>query len=66
MATAEAVRHVLRVRRVGRASEAMLVISCSNQDSPLKVPLRFLDPKARPRKGSELPTPPREEHGHRH
>lgn len=60
----EAVRHVLRVRRVGRAPEAMLVIACSNQDSPLKVPLRFLDPKARPRKGSEPPPP--EEHGHRH
>ncbi|MDP1830876.1 MAG: hypothetical protein Q8K67_02370 [Geothrix sp.] len=63
---AEAARHVLRIRRVGHAPEAMLVLECSNQDAPLKVPLRFLDPKARPAKGAVPPPPPPGEHGHRH
>lgn len=44
----EAARHVLRIRRTGRQEEAMLILTCSNLDAPLKVPLRFLDPKARP------------------
>jgi len=61
----EAVRHVLRVRRTGRRAEAMLVLRCSNLEEPLKVPLRFLDPKARPPK-EVLPVPSPEEHGHRH
>jgi hypothetical protein len=62
----EASRQVLRVRRVGRNPEAMLVLECSNQDTPLKVPLRFLDPNARPAKGTAPVAPPPEEHGHRH
>ena len=63
----EAARHVLRIRRTGRRVEAMLVLRCSNQEEPLKVPLRFLDPKARPPKGSVPPPPPVDEHqGHRH
>lgn len=63
----EAARQVLRIRRTGRTVEAMLVLHCSNQEMPLKVPLRFLDPKARPAKGSVPPPPPVDEHhGHRH
>ncbi|GLH73143.1 hypothetical protein GETHLI_16450 [Geothrix limicola] len=42
----EAVRHTLRVRRTGRQTEAVLVLRCSNQETPLQVPLRFLDPGA--------------------
>ena len=59
-------RHVLRVRRVGHATDAMLVLECSNQDTPLKVPLRFLDPNARPPKGTMPVPPPPEDHGHQH
>ena len=44
---AESVRHMVRVRRTGRTTEAMLVLHCSNMDAPLRVPLRFLDPAAR-------------------
>lgn len=58
-------RQVLRVRRTGKNPEAMLVLECSNQDTPLKVPLRFLDPRARPTRISE-PAPPPEQHGHQH
>ena len=58
-------RHLLRVRRTGATPEAMLVLECSNQEEPLRVPLRFLDPKARPPKGSR-PAPPVEDHGHHH
>ncbi len=63
--TGEANRHTIRVRRTGSTPEAMLVLECSNQEEPLKVPLRFLDPKARPPKGSRPAAPP-EEHGHHH
>ena len=63
--TPEATRHLLRVRRTGATPEAMLVLECSNLEEPLRVPLRFLDPKARPPKGSR-PTPPVEDHGHHH
>ncbi|HJV47986.1 MAG TPA: hypothetical protein VJ549_01805 [Geothrix sp.] len=42
----EAVRHTLRVRRTGHLPEAVLVLRCSNQEAPLQVPLRFLDPEA--------------------
>ena len=62
---AESARHMLRVRRTGTRPEAMLVLECSNQEDPLRVPLRFLDPKARPPKGSR-PAPPVEDHGHHH
>lgn len=63
----EADRHVLRVRRTGKAAEAMLVLTCSNLDDPLRVPLRFLDPGARPAKGAVPPPPPPvEEHPHGH
>lgn len=61
----EGERHVLRVRRTGATPEAMLVLECSNQEGALKVPLRFLDPKAKPPKDSR-PTPPPEEPGHHH
>jgi hypothetical protein len=60
----ESVRHVLRIRRVGRTPEAMLMLTCSNQDTPLKVPLRFLDPNVRPAKGTAPIPPPPEEHRH--
>jgi len=56
---------VIRVRRTGVTPEAMLVLECSNQEEPLRVPLRFLDPKARPPKGSR-PAPPPEDPGHHH
>ena len=62
----EATRHVLRIRRVGRIPEAMLVLQCSNQDTPLRVPLRFLDPNARPAKGAVATPALLEDHGHRH
>lgn len=62
----EATRHVLRIRRVGRTPDAMLVLECSNQDGLLKVPLRFLDPNARPAKGAVAVPGPPEDHGHRH
>lgn len=58
----ESARHTLRVRRTGRQSEAMLVLTCSNQDSPLKVPLRFLDPAAKP----THPATPAPEPDHHH
>jgi hypothetical protein len=58
-------RHLLRVRRAGQAAEAMLVLACSNQDEPLRVPLRFLDPRARP--AVILPPPVTSaEHEHQH
>jgi hypothetical protein len=62
---AESARHTLRVRRTGHQAEAILVLQCSNQEVPLKVPLRFLDPKAPPPKEA-VPALPPEEHGHRH
>lgn len=64
----EAARHLLRVRRTGRSREGLLLIECSNLDGPLKVPLRFLDPKARPGKASAPapPPPPAPRHEHRH
>ena len=43
----EAARQVLRIRRTGSSPEALLVLRCSNMDEPLRVPLRFLDPRAR-------------------
>lgn len=61
----EATRHVLRVRRMGRMAEAILVLRCSNLEEPLKVPLRFLDPKARPPKAT-VPAPTPEAHEHHH
>jgi len=62
----EAARHVLRVRRVGKVPEAMLVLTCSNLEEPLLVPLRFLDPAVRPGKVT-LPAPaPEEAHHHGH
>jgi len=62
----EAARHVLRVRRRGQSREGMLLIHCSNLDGPLKVPLRFLDPKARPGKASAPTQLPEQRHEHRH
>jgi hypothetical protein len=63
---AESIRHTLRVRRTGRNPEAILVLECSNQETPLKVPLRLLDPKARSPKGAEPVAPPPEEPNLRH
>lgn len=61
----ESARQVLRIRRTGTTAEALLLIHCSNLEEPLKVPLRFLDPKARPAKGTTVaPPPPEEEHHH--
>ncbi len=64
----EAARHLLRVRRTGRSPEGLLLIQCSNQDGPIKVPLRFLDPRARPSKAAAPSTPatPETRHEHRH
>ena len=60
--TGEAPRHVLRVRRTGTHPEAMLILHCSNLDFPLKVPLRFLDPGARPKEMSPLKLETEEHH----
>jgi hypothetical protein len=62
--TVEATRQVLRIRRTGTAPEALLLVHCSNLEEPLQVPLRFLDPKARPAKGAAPTPPPAEEHHH--
>lgn len=63
----EAARHLLRIRRTGRSREGLLLLECSNLEGPLKVPLRFLDPKARPSKASAPPAPlPEQGHGHEH
>jgi hypothetical protein len=61
----ESAQHTIRVRRTGSSPEAMLVLECSNQEGPLQVPLRFLDPKAPPPKGNR-PAPPPEDPGHHH
>ena len=62
----DSVRHTLRVRRTGQNPEAMLVLGCSNLDAPMKVPLRFLDPRVRPAKGM-VPAPPLpQDYGHHH
>jgi hypothetical protein len=60
-----AARQVLRIRRTGATAEALLLVHCSNLVEPLKVPLRYLDPKARPAKGTVPPPPSAEEHHHR-
>ncbi|WP_243302420.1 hypothetical protein [Geothrix oryzisoli] len=60
----EAVRQVLRIRRTGSAQEALLLVHCSNLDEPLQVPLRYLDPRARPEKGAVPPPLPAEEPHH--
>ncbi len=59
-------RHLLRIRRVGHPQEAMLVLTCSNSDTPLKVPLRYLDPTARPARtpAATPPKPGAQEHRH--
>jgi len=62
---AETVRHTLRVRRVGSQAEALLELRCSNQEGDLKIPLRFLDPRAKP-SGPRPAAPPPEPPGHRH
>ncbi|WP_243384001.1 hypothetical protein [Geothrix alkalitolerans] len=51
----EAARQVLRIRRTGITPEALLLVHCANLDEPLRVPLFYLDPKARPAKGSVPP-----------
>jgi hypothetical protein len=59
----EALRHRLRIQRTGTTSEAMLILQCSSMDQPLRVPLRFLDPEARP--ATVTPPPdPIDEHRH--
>jgi len=60
----EAVRHLLRIRRTGQTRDALLVLTCSNGDTPLKVPLRYLDPTARPTRDLEGPLPQPETHDH--
>lgn len=56
-------RHTLRIRRTGTRPEAMMELHCSNLDGPLKVPLRYLDPRARPAGPPPPPAPP-DEHPH--
>lgn len=58
-------RQILRVRRTGHDPEAVLLLQCLNQETPLQVPLRFLDPRARPGKNSTPQPPPPAEQGHR-
>ena len=41
-------RQVLRVRRTGKAPAAELVLTFVGVDQPLRVPLQFLDPAAKP------------------
>jgi len=60
----ESVRQTLSVRRTGHNPEAILVLECSNLEGPLKIPLRFLDPTARPPKDSQPVPPSLEEHRH--
>ena len=59
-----AARQVLRIRRTGTDAEGLLLVHCSNLEEPLQVPLRYLDPKARPAKGAVPPPRPAEEHHH--
>ncbi len=59
-------RQILRVRRTGHDPEAVLLLQCSNQEAPLQVPLRFLDPGVRPAKSATPQSPPPPEHGHSH
>ena len=60
----ESSRQVLRIRRTGTTPEAMLEVQCSTMAEPLKVPLRFLDPKARPAKAIIPPAVVDEHHTH--
>lgn len=62
--TAAEARQVLRIRRTGTTAEALLLVHCSNLAEPLKVPLHYLDPKARPVKGVLPGLPPVEPHHH--
>lgn len=59
-------RQVLRVRRTGTTPSAFLVLSFQGSDLPLRIPLEYLDPKARgtaPRVPVPVPEP---EHPHHH
>jgi len=56
-------RQVLRVRRTGKVSSALLTLKFEGMDEPLKVPLEFLDPRA---KGQLPPPPPAPEPEHHH
>ena len=59
-----AVEQTLRVRRTGTVPSALLVLRFAGQDEPLKVPLEYLDPRAR---GQAAPPPvPEAEHPHHH
>ena len=60
----ESLRHRLRIRRTGSTPEAMLILQCSNMDEPLRVPLKFLDPEARPATVTPPPDPLDEQHHH--
>lgn len=59
-------RQTLRIRRTGKVPEALLLVWCSTMEEPLKVPLRFLDPRARPAQTTPPPPPSEEHHHHRH
>jgi hypothetical protein len=60
----EAARQVLRIRRTGTEPEALLLVHCSNLEEPLRVPLHYLDPKARPAKPVATAPVPEEPHHH--
>lgn len=62
--TDAAERHVLRIRRLPRAKDALLILTCSNMEGPLRVPLRFLDPRARPAHVTLPESVPEPEHHH--
>jgi hypothetical protein len=59
-----ALRHVLRIRRRGTQPEALLILHCSNQEAPLRVPLRYLDPRARPKVVAPLQVETDDHHHH--
>lgn len=59
-------RQVLRVRRTGTAPSALLVLRFQDSDQALKIPLEYLDPKARGT-APRVPAPePEPEHSHHH
>ncbi len=61
--TEPAPRHVLRIRCKGTQPGALLLLRCSSQEAPLRVPLRYLDPRARPEVMPPLP-PESDDHHH--
>ena len=55
-------RQVLRVRRTGKIPSAMLVLRFVGVDEPLKVPLQFLDPRAKGPNQAQISAPDTSHH----